>query len=437
MTRDTGRFERDVDIWLESEGTVRAPGWLHDAVMAKAVHTPQRPAWLVGLRSLSEGIPGSTGGSRWIGRLVIVVALLLLVLVAAWAVGSRRPAPIPNVTNGQILVARQTDGPVAGYFTLNADGSGERLLFEAQDCGQCAFWSPNGQRIMLPEVSNGRLQTAIVRADGAAKVVLQPLPDSTVNLGPGGWSADGSLVAMAGWDDTDPTLRGIYVAQADGTDLQQVSTSPDGRPQDWPAFSPDGSKLLFIAEDPVGPAGGGIAGDLMVVNIDGTGQRQVNPPGTKVVATTESGRPMDWSPDGSRIAFAAIESDLNAGRSSIFVVPASGGTPVRVGDAEEWAVSVDWAPTGEQLLSGDRTGGVESIWTIDATTGERTNLWRSTSEDRACCGTWSPDGALILFERGPEGAHDLWTMRPDGSVVEQITRSPADYVWYSWAAASD
>ena len=437
MTQDTGRFERDVDIWLESEGSVRAPNWLHDAVMAKAVHTPQRPAWLVAARSLSDGIPGSAGGSRWFGRLAIVVALLVLALVAAWAVGSRRPALLPLATNGQILVARQTGGPVASYYTVNADGSNERLLFEAQECGQCAFWSPDGERIMIPESSNGRLLTAIVRSDGAAKVVLQPLPETTVNLGPGGWSADGSLVAMAGWDETDPTLRGIYVARADGTDLRQVSHSPDGRPHDWATFSPDGSQLLFIAEVPTGPASGGIAGDLMVVNIDGSDQRQVNPPGTKVVATVRSGRPMDWSPDGSRIAFAAIEGDLNAGRSSVFVVPASGGTPVRLGDAEDWAVSVDWAPTGEQLLSGDRTGGVESIWTIDATTGERTDLWTSASDDQACCGTWSPDGALILFERGPAGARDLWTMRPDGSIVEQITRSAADYVWYSWAAASE
>jgi Tol biopolymer transport system component len=434
MTTPTDRFERDVDTWLDSEGGVRAPSWLHDAVMARAVHTPQRPAWWVAGRSMLDGVPARTASSHRSGRLALVVAVVLLALVAAWAVGSRRPDPPPLVRNGQILIARQTGGdPIAEYFTLNADGTGERRLFDARDCGQCAFWSPEGGRIMLPEDTNGRLMTAIVRSDGTAKVVLQPLPDSTVNLGPGGWSADGSLISMAGWDDTDPSLRGVWVATPDGGELRQVSHSPDGRPHDWITFSPDGSSLLFIATDPAGPSGGGIAGDLMIVNLDGTGQRQINPPGTKVVATVRSGRPMDWSPDGSRIAFAAIEGDLETGRTALYVVPAAKSEPVRIGGTGTWALSVDWAPSGEQLLTGDRT----SIWATDATTGERADLWTSTETDRACCGTWSPDGTLILFERGPDGSRDLWTMSRDGTVVEQVTNVPADYVWYSWAAATD
>jgi Tol biopolymer transport system component len=428
------RFDQDVVRWLESEGGVMAPNWLHDAAIATALHTRQRPGWLVAIRSTLGDRPGEASTRRRaVVRLAIVAALVVLAIAAIWAVGAWRTPTPTLIQNGQILIARVTTPPFAQYFTMDADGSAERLLFQAQDCGQCAFWSPDGRQIMFPEDSRGRLTTAIVRADGTAKIVLQPLPDSTVNLGPGGWSADGRLVALTGWDDTDATRRGIYVAKPDGSELRQVTHSAGGRLQDWATFSPDGQRLLFIAQDTVGPASGGIAGDLVIVNLDGTGQRQLNPPGTKVVATVRTGRPMDWSPDGKRIVFAAIAGDLDAGRGAVFIVDADGGEPRVLSDWGSWTTSVDWSQSSDLILSGDSSGGVESMWLISADSGARRVLWTSSARDQACCGTWSPDGALILFERGPGGRRDLWTMRPDGTVVERLTDAPADYVWYSWA----
>jgi hypothetical protein len=436
MKTSHDRFELDVAGWLDGEGGMRAPSWLHDAAIARVVHTPQRPAWLVRLRSVLGRADAPVDRRRGtLLRLVLVLGLAVLALVALWlAVAGYRPAPEP-VRNGRILLARQTTAVDAEYVTLNADGTDELRLFTARDCGQCAWFSPDGRRIMLPETANGRLLTAIVRADGAAKVVLQPLPDSTVNLGPGGWSADGSLIALAGWDDTDSSRRGIYVATPDGTELRQVTRSDDGRPHDWTTFSPDGKRLLYIATDAEGPGSGGIAGDLFVVNLDGTGQGQVNPPGTKVVATAREGRPMDWSPTSETIVFAAVEGDLDGGRSAVFVANADGTDARRVSHWSTWALSVDWAPNGTWALSGDRVGGTESIWLLDMASGEQRTLWTSTSVDAACCGTWSPDAALILFQRGPTGARDLWTMRRDGSGVGQVTKKPADYIWYEWGHA--
>jgi Tol biopolymer transport system component len=426
------RFDLDLAAWLDAETEAMAPSWLHDSAIARAIRTPQRPGWLVGLGTLLEGAGTSTLRRRRVLVMAAVVALLALAGAAIWILGSRPETVLPSVRNGQILVARTTDGPVAEYLTMNADGTNERLVFEAQECGQCAFWSPDGTRLLIPEAAGERLMTAVVRADGLAKIVLQPLPGSTVNLGPGGWSPDGSLIALTGWDDADPSRRGIYVAAPDGTALRQVSRSPDGRHHDWATFSPDGSRILFVAQDPVGPSRGGIAGDLMIVNLDGTGQRQLNPEGTKVVATVRVGRPMDWSPDGSTIAFAATEGDLDLGRSAVYLVSADGGEAERVTGPGELVQSVEWAPTGNLVLSGDTTGGIDSIWTLDASSGEQHKLWTSTRADAACCGTWSPDGRLILFARGQPGRLDLWTMRADGTAVEQVTRLPADYVWYSW-----
>jgi Tol biopolymer transport system component len=431
------RFDMDLTAWIDSETETMAPSWLHESAIARALRTPQRPGWRVGVGTLWGGPGSSAFGRRRLLVLASVVALLTLAGGVLLILGAQRESVLPSVRNGQILVARTTDGPMSQYLTMDPDGSNEQMLFEAQECGQCAFWSPDGNAILIPETTDGRLTSAIVRADGAAKIVLQPLPGSTVNLGPGGWSPDASLVALAGWDDTDPSRRGIYVAAPDGTGLRQVSRSADGRPHDWTTFSPDGSWILFIAADPLGPSSGGIAGDLMIVNVDGTGQRQINPVGTKVVATVRAGRPMDWSPDGLWIAFAATDGDLDDGRSAVYLVSADAGAPVRTTDPQDWVNSVDWAPSGNLILSGDSTGGMDSIWTLDASSRERRILWMSRPNDSACCGVWSPDGQLILFERGRPNRLDLWTMRADGTVVGRITRRPADYVWYSWTVETD
>ena len=340
------RFDRDLAAWLDLETETVAPSWLHDSAIAQAIRTPQRPGWRVGLATLFDGAAASTLRRRRMLVMAAVAALLALAGTAIWILGSRPETVPPPIRNGQILVARSTGGPVAEYLTMNADGTNEQLVFEAQQCGQCAFWSPDGTRILLPEVADDRLMTAIIRADGLAKVVLQPLPGSTVNLGPSGWSPDGSLIALAGWDDTNPARRGIYVAAPDGTGLRQVTRSVDGRPHDWATFSPDGSRILFVAQDPAGPSSGGIAGDVMVVNLDGTGMRRLNPEGTKVVATVRVGRPMDWSPDGSMIAFAATEGDLDLGRSAVYLVSADGGNARRATEPGERVQSVEWAPTG-------------------------------------------------------------------------------------------
>jgi Tol biopolymer transport system component len=428
------RFTLTVSDWLETEGRGPAPEWLHEAAMASVVRVRQRPAWAARVGGWWAGGPPEIAERRQRAiRVVLVLAGLILALIAVATIAARRTEPTP-IRDGSILVARDEGTSKTRYLTMEPDGTGEREVFEANECGQCAFLSPDGTRIMIPEVSGERLTTAIIRADGSAKVVLLPFPDTTVNLGPGGWSADGSHIALSGWDDTNAARRGIYVARPDGTDLRQVTRSEDGRVHDWPTFSPDGTKLVFIAQDAVGAPGGGFDGDLFVVDIDGSGLRQLNSAGTKVHETVTNGRPMDWSPDGTRIVFAVIDGPISEGRSASFVVPAAGGDPVRRSDWVTWDVSVEWSPTGEWILSGGAGPGNESIRIARPDGSAERVLWPVDATDPACCGTWSPGGDRILFQRGPIGTRDLWTMDATGGTLEQLTHVPAAYVWYGWAA---
>lgn len=433
--RDT--FDAALTGWLEEEGTGMAPAGLHDNAMRAAGVVRQRPAWLVALRGGIElGANADPAGAMFRRRVVLVVMLLLLAAALVVGVGSLlSPDPLFGVQNGRILVAREDEGGVVEYVTTEADGTDVVPFMQASECGQCTFWSPDGRRIMIPKVVGAdRLATAIIDPDGANELLV-PFPDDTLFLGPGGWSPDGRQIVLVGFDPNAPGRAGVglYVAAPDGSGLRQVTQSTDGRTHEWPTLSPDGRRITFLAEDPERPPFGVVAGDLYVVNVDGTGLRRINPAGTKAIETGATGRPIDWSPDGSQLLFAVVEDDLATGRSAAFVVDADGGEPVRISEFGTWLVSVEWSPDGEWLLYGEPSAPTGRTWIERSDGSEVRQLTGAGTANAGCCATWAPDGTRLLLQRVGTNGPDLWTMDVDGNFLQQITSDPGSYVWYSWA----
>ena len=411
---------------------------LHAEVMASLRRVPQRPGWLVALRGGFDLAPRTGVSPQLTVRRVLLVAALILLAVALVATaGTWLPRlAVLGVDNGRILIARHTDGGLAQYVTVAADGTDEVALFEASDCGQCAFWSPDGRRIMYPFVlPDERLATAIVEPDGGSRIEVSAADD--LFLGPGDWSPDGRLIAFEGFDPNNPTRpeTGVYVADADGSGLRQVTSSSDGRIHGFPTLSPDRRRIAFLAEDTGSIPIGGLHGDLFVVDVDGSDLRQVNPPGTKVVLAGPTGRPMDWSPDSRHLVFAVLDATaLQSGRGGVAVVDIDGRTAQRrIADGGTWLVSVEWSPDGQWILYGEVGSPNAPTWIVRP---DGTGLRQLTGPGAAvagCCATWAPDASRVLFRQVAGDASDLWTMDTAGNLLDQITRQPADYIWYSWA----
>jgi WD40 repeat protein len=426
----------DVDAaladWFDEATHRRAPTALLDDFLAVAVATPQQPAWRSRL--------GSSGAASGVRGAAIrgTVALLVVVLgvVAVGLVGARVGSALHPTRNGSILAVRTTEGGGAAYVTMSPDGSSPQVVLESTRGGLGAFWSPDGGRLLLPELLlGGRITSAISGPDGTAKHVLPP--DATLDLAPGAWTPDGAHVILVGWDDRDASRIGLYLTDDHGGDRRLITTSVDGRRQEVAAVSPDGRYVAFLELDPTPLPEGGSAGVLLVVESDGSGQRRLSPDGVLLSASTGAGRAFDWSPDARHLAFAATEGPGTAGRSAIFVVDVTGGDPAQVTDWGPRVVGVDWSPDGDWLLTGDAVAGAETIWRIRPDGRDRHDLWAAASGEAACCGTWSPDGRLVLFQRGASGARDLWTMDRDGVVQGQLTHDPGTFAGYDWGPASD
>jgi dipeptidyl aminopeptidase/acylaminoacyl peptidase len=429
-------FDAALVAWLDDEGTGMAPADLHTGAMRAARAIRQRPLWLVALRG------GIDAGPRSIRRgpvsrrtLLITVGLLLLaatlVIVGAGILNNTAP---PLGANGPIMFAREVPSAKPEYVTTGADGTGEIRFMEAEDCGQCTFWSPDGSRIMIPGGNADRLGTAIISPDGTGRVDVA-FPDATLNLSPGGWSADSRFVALEGSDPLDPGRNGIYVAGAEGTGLRRITTSQDGRTHEFPRFSPDGRRIAFFAKDPGQPVVGYAAGDLFIVDLDGSNIHQVNAPGTKVIETAGNGQPASWSPDGRQLLFAAMEDLIRGGRGAAYVVDAAGAVPVRISAFGTWLAAVEWSPDGRWVVFGEIDGPVPATWIARPDGTDVRQLLGPEATLKGCCATWSPDASRLLFQRGNDLGRDLWTMDLEGNLLDQITHNPGIYIWFDWAPA--
>lgn len=121
------------------------------------------------------------------------------------------------------------------------------------------------------------------------------------------------------------------------------------------------------------------------------------------------------SPDGTQLA---ISDQSRGGKSLIYVVPASGGTPRQITPVgpSYWH---GWSPDGSTLAYCAERNGEFDVYTVPAAGGDEKRLTTTKGLDDGP--EYTADGKFIYFNSDRTGTMQIWRMKPDGSDQEQVT----------------
>ena len=242
------------------------------------------------------------------------------------------------------------------------------------------------------------IRTTPVPADPA------PTPDNPqppgIFAGVGGWITYGDRTGIWAVDPADP---------GDAGDQIQLS-SERGEPTAW---SPDGSKLLFLREVP--RRGDVPVRELYVLNADGTWDRLTHENGYLTGGS--------FTPDGAEVVYAVWQS---SSRSAIYVTDLESRTSRLVTDALEIPYEAAVSPDGSQIAyfdgSGDHSNSLHVMNADGSDVRDLTDPDYGHIDELA----WSPDGSRLAFSLRGGGT---WVVGVDGSGLTELIPDGENVAW--------
>lgn len=238
----------------------------------------------------------------------------------------------------------------------------------------------------------------------------------------------------------------IWLARDDGTDSHVLGGNPPGAINEYhPDWSPDGQTIAYT-EEYFGSK------DIWLVNADGTNPR--------VLAEHTAEMPFldlpAFSPDGSQIAAASYSDEPTfavSSRSAIVLIDVATGrsTEISVLEGSHRILAYPrWAPSGDAfVVTVGQFDDAGTTWLGEALAVIRRNDggWSEPEIITDFAGfasypDWNPAGDLIVFTAADRGwfinivnntagnavdlsgiTPDLFTIRPDGTELTQITHA--------------
>ncbi|HVF51972.1 MAG TPA: hypothetical protein VNC78_00015 [Actinomycetota bacterium] len=253
-----------------------------------------------------------------------------------------------------------------------------------------------------------------VAAALAAILALAPLAPAE-SAYPGG----NGLIAFDRYTGDQPD---IFVMNPDGTFATNITHTPNVLELN-PAFSADGSKIVFEAIVPPGSS------DIFTMAPDGSAV-------TRVTQTDREEQFPQLSPDGTLVAFVRYD---NRFRGDVWVSGLDGSSARSLTSTHDIAFGrLSWAPDGSSIVFARLAGGLKhDLYEVDLAT---TSVTRLTSDpDSEDWPDYSPDGTQVAYAHSKqtiEAASDfrLEIINADGTNLRSYPAATGEYIFgLSWA----
>ena len=259
----------------------------------------------------------------------------------------------------------------------------------------------------LEHLEVGRSCAAVASLSAFREQVSEFLANAMLTEGEAGPLLDGVDHALLGdlviafKSNRDGVTAEIYAMRADGSGQTRLTSNP--ATDDCPAWSPDGSKIVFCSDRD------GIF-QLYTMNADGSEVTRLTHSGARDLHPA-------WSPDGTRIAFARVTFLAN---EDIFVMNADGTDPTPLTDFLGADYDAAWSPDGTRIAFVSSRDGHHHIFVMNA---DGTGVTRLTSgTGRHEHPAWSPDGTRIAFASTRDvGRFEIYVMNADGTGLKRLT----------------
>ncbi|HEY8259358.1 MAG TPA: hypothetical protein VIG08_16995 [Gemmatimonadales bacterium] len=244
-------------------------------------------------------------------------------------------APFNWSGDGSRVAFTRADGAL---YATTADGTG---VIQLAPSGTWPIWSEDGEEVafLVDESAAHQKQCCYVnvfvaRSDGSAVTRVTDLTDQDL-LTRYDFSADGRTIAY----DSGVTSS-LFRIQPDGTGLQPI-VPPGMCCLQFPSLSPDGTKVTYFAY-PDGQTNAELGYDIFVSPVDGSGPTidVSNSPG-------DDWRPV-WSPDGSKIAFISSPPGEFFTPGNLVVVNPD-GTDQKNLTPDDDVLEPAWSPDGARI----------------------------------------------------------------------------------------
>jgi Tol biopolymer transport system component len=266
---------------------------------------------------------------------------------------------------------------------------------------------PDGQIVFASFVTNEQYELFVMNADGSYPTrVTYNAYHSTDVIAPESdfpaWSPDNSKIAFR-MASSEHDLNGIYTIDVDGNNQKRLTHIFS----DHPTWSPDGNRIAFSGQDSVA-----FKSDIFIVNADGTNMVNITHD------ADQDGSP-SWSPDGTKIAFMRYVDATDT--FDIFTINPDGSNLQNLTNTAAIERNPAWSPNGLKMAY---TSGNE-IYLMDA---DGSNQGPLPNRAFGQTPTWSPDGTKIVFMVGGGDSGELYVMNADGSDQRPITNAPPQTV---------
>ncbi|NML26123.1 TolB family protein [Zoogloea dura] len=215
----------------------------------------------------------------------------------------------------------------------------------------------------------------------------------------------------------DPQARYTLRLLDLGSGVQTRLSADDLANEVEASFAADGERLIYTS-DRDGD------GDIVLARLAGTQfnvLRNLTPP---IAPPPDEDRTPAWSPDGSKIVFTAYRG----GNPAIWIMQVNGDNPWQITASGNWGdYSPSWSPDGSRVAF-QRVDTVDGVvrsrigWV--ATTGGNVTFLDfpgSVYDPR-----YSPDGKYLAFWAKTNDGGDLYIATPDGQVVKRLGTNGAD-----------